>query len=222
MKIQSLILTCIIFLSLNAYAVEKPEGDNQLSSFSAKVKKGEVSLSWKVSNPKNLYKFTIESKKSSDASFAKLDDILFTDYIKKDTKAEQTVYSFSYKDGKNENGVYYYRITLADASGTLISNEELKLGISDIADFKLHQNTPNPFNPSTLITYELKSVSNVKLSIFTLTGQLVAKLVDEQQSVGNYTVEFNALNYPELSTGIYFYKLETQYSSDIKKMILAK
>lgn len=222
MKIRSLILACIFFLSLNAYAIEIPKGDNQLSSFSAKVKKGDVSLSWKISNPKNLYKFKLESKKSSEDDFVKIDDILFTDYLKKDTKGEETIYSFSYKDSKTENGVYFYRLTLTDAVNAVISSEELKLGISDIPDFKLHQNTPNPFNPSTLITYELKSPSNVKLTIFTLTGQLVAKLVNEQQAAGNYTVEFNAINYPELSTGIYFYKLETQYSADIKKMILAK
>lgn len=222
MKILSLILTCVFFLSLNAYAIVGPAGDNQLSSFSAKVKKGEVSLSWKISNPKNLYRFKLESKKSSEASYEKTDDILFTDYLKKETKGDITEYSFSYKDAKKENGVYFYRLTLADASDAVLLTEELKLGISDIPDFKLHQNTPNPFNPSTLITYELKSPSNVKLYVYTLTGKLVAKLIDEQQTAGNYTVEFNAADYPELSTGIYFYKLETQYSSDIKKMILAK
>lgn len=222
MKIRSLILACIFFISLNGYAIGNPETENLLSAFSAKVKKGEVSLSWKVSNPKNLNKFKLECKKSSEGAFVKVDDILFSDYLKKETKGEETVYSFSYKDTKNENGVYFYRLTLTDARDAALSNEELKLGISDIPDFKLHQNTPNPFNPSTLISYELKSPSSVKLTVFTMTGQLVAKLIDEQQTAGNYTVEFNAMNYPELSTGIYFYKLETQYSQDIKKMILAK
>lgn len=222
MKIRSLILACIFFISLNGYAIGNPEIENQLSAFSAKVKKGEVSLSWKVSNPKNLNKFKLECKKSSEGAFVKVDDILFSDYLKKETKGEETIYSFSYKDTKNENGVYFYRLTLTDARDAALSNEELKLGISDIPDFKLHQNTPNPFNPSTLISYELKSPSSVKLTVFTMTGQLVAKLIDEQQTAGNYTVEFNAMNYPELSTGIYFYKLETQYSQDIKKMILAK
>ncbi len=222
MKIRSLILACIFFISLNGYAIGNPETENLLSAFSAKVKKGEVSLSWKVSNPKNLNKFKLECKKSSEGAFVKVDDILFSDYLKKETKGEETIYSFSYKDTKNENGVYFYRLTLTDARDAALSNEELKLGISDIPDFKLHQNTPNPFNPSTLISYELKSPSSVKLTVFTMTGQLVAKLIDEQQTAGNYTVEFNAMNYPELSTGIYFYKLETQYSQDIKKMILAK
>ncbi len=226
MKITSLILLCLFILShsvnTKAYAIQTPAADNQLSSFSAKVKKGEVTLSWKISNPKNLYKFKLESKKSSEGVFEKTGDILFTDYVKKETKGEEAVYSFSYKDTKKENGVYFYRLTLADAGDEILFLEELKLGISDIPDFKLNQNTPNPFNPSTLITYELKSASNVKLSVFTLTGQLVANLINEQQAAGNYAVEFNAINYPELSTGIYFYKLETQYSQDIKKMILAK
>jgi len=222
MKFRSQILSCLLLFSLKVFAVQEPAVENQLSAFSAKVKKGDVTLSWKISNPKNLFKLKLESKKSSEASFNKVDDILFSDYLKKDTKGDETIYSFSYKDNKTENGVYFYRLTLVDAREQVLSNEELKLGISDIPDFKLHQNTPNPFNPSTMIFYELKSASNIRLSVYTMTGQLVAKLVDEQQSAGNYTVEFNAIDYPELSTGIYFYKLESQYSTDIKKMILAK
>ena len=111
MKIRSLILACIFFISLNGYAIGNPEIENLLSAFSAKVKKGEVSLSWKVSNPKNLNKFKLECKKSSEGAFVKVDDILFSDYLKKETKGEETIYSFSYKDTKNENGVYFYRLS---------------------------------------------------------------------------------------------------------------
>ncbi|MBS1515505.1 MAG: T9SS type A sorting domain-containing protein [Bacteroidetes bacterium] len=222
MKFRLLIITCLVLISLKSFAAGKDDGDMKLSSFSAKVKKGEVTLTWKVSNPKNLYKFRLESRKSSESAYTRIDDIIFTDYLKKDTKGDEAVYSFSYKDTKSENGVYFYRLTLEDARYAALGFEEIKLGISDIPDFKLHQNNPNPFNPSTLITYELKSASNVKLSVFTMTGQLVAKLVDEAQTAGNYSVEFNAINYPDLSSGIYFYKLETQYSADIRKMILAK
>jgi hypothetical protein len=222
MRKLSLILSCLIFLSINSFGGVIQQNDNKLSSFSAKVKKGDVTLSWKISNPKNLYKLKLESKKSSDGAYEKIDDILFTDYLKKDTKGEETIYSFSYKDTKKENGVYFYKLTLLDAKDAILSSEEIKLGISDIADFKLHQNNPNPFNPSTIISYELKSPSFVHLRVYTLTGQLVADLVNEQQAAGDYSVEFNSLNYPEISTGIYFYKLETQYSSDIRKMILAK
>lgn len=222
MRILSLILSCLIFLYINSYGSIIQQNDNKLSSFSAKVKKGEVTLSWKIANPKNLYKLKLESKKSSDGVYNKIDDILFTEYVKKDSKGEETIYTFAYKDTKKENGVYFYKLTLLDARDAALSSEEIKLGISDIADFNLHQNNPNPFNPSTIIAYELKSPSFVHLKVYTLTGQMVADLVNEQQSAGNYSVEFNALNYPEISTGIYFYKLETQYSSDIKKMILAK
>jgi len=228
MRLRTLYKIFIFIFALNATIVFAGNNfnntlkENELVSFSAKVKKGEVTLSWKVSNPKNLNKFIIESKKSSEAQFTKIESLLFTDYIKKDAKSDAAVYSFSYKDTKTENGVYFYRLTLADAKEVQLSTEELKLGISDIADFKLHQNSPNPFNPSTLITYELKSPSEVKLSVYTLTGKLVDVLVNEAQGAGNYTVEFNSQSYPDIATGIYFYKLETQYSSDIRKMILAK
>lgn len=81
----------------------------------------------------------------------------------------------------------------------------------------LTQNYPNPFNPITTISYQLSKKSLVDLSIFNLVGEKVVTLVSEEQPVGKYEVEWNAQAY---SSGIYIYKLKTQFFEQSRKMIL--
>ena len=100
--------------------------------------------------------------------------------------------------------------------------DELKIGITGIKNFKVEQNTPNPFNPTTNISYELFDASYVKLKVFDLIGKEIATLVDANQQKGTYTVTFDASKYANLTSGIYFYKLETEKYSEVKKMILTK
>jgi photosystem II stability/assembly factor-like uncharacterized protein len=85
--------------------------------------------------------------------------------------------------------------------------------------FKLSQNYPNPFNPSTKINYSIARSGIVKITVYDVLGKVVKTLVDEKETPGSYTVEFNAVN---LSSGIYFYRLETDGFTDVKKMILLK
>jgi hypothetical protein len=72
-------------------------------------------------------------------------------------------------------------------------------------EYSLSQNYPNPFNPSTTIKYSLPKQSNVTLKVFDVLGSEVVKLVNKEQSQGNYEVEFDGT---EFSSGIYFYRLQ--------------
>jgi hypothetical protein len=87
--------------------------------------------------------------------------------------------------------------------------------------FALHQNYPNPFNPATNINYELSSPSRVQLEVFDLLGRTVATLVNERQNQGSYTVKVNASKY-NLSSGVYFYRLQTEDFTSTRKMTLLK
>jgi len=88
----------------------------------------------------------------------------------------------------------------------------------------LYQNYPNPFNPKTRISYSINEQSFVTLRIFDLLGKVVFDLVNEEKSPGNYAIDLDfsqiLKNQYSLSSGIYFYQLRTNGTSETKKMIL--
>ena len=86
--------------------------------------------------------------------------------------------------------------------------------------FALHQNYPNPFNPSTTIAFDLPKSAEIELAIFDIAGRKVATVAAGKYAAGSHTVTFNAEN---LSTGVYFYRLQTKSSTQIaRKMLLLK
>ncbi len=87
------------------------------------------------------------------------------------------------------------------------------------AIYNLKQNYPNPFNPVTKISYDIPIGSNVKITISDLLGREVFVLINEYMPAGTHSVNFNADN---LSSGVYFYKLESGEFIDSKKMLLIK
>lgn len=111
------------------------------------------------------------------------------------------------------------------AGGLVIYNETGIIGINNQQteipiDFELSQNYPNPFNPTTKITYNIPRDAKVKLIIYDILGREIKRLInDELKLAGSYTIEFNGTN---LSSGVYFYKLESSDYSESKKMVLIK
>lgn len=94
--------------------------------------------------------------------------------------------------------------------------------INQLKEFELCQNYPNPFNPETIIKYILpvgKAVYNVKVAVYNTLGQQVAILKNEQQSPGEYSVKWDAENFP---SGVYFYRIKASNFTEIKKLILLK
>jgi len=85
--------------------------------------------------------------------------------------------------------------------------------------YSLSQNYPNPFNPTTNIKFSIPKNSVVKLTIYDLTGRVVETLVDGQLNAGNYAYDFDASN---IASGVYFYKLQSDNFTDVKKMMLIK
>ena len=86
-------------------------------------------------------------------------------------------------------------------------------------EFKLEQNFPNPFNPLTKIRYEVPIKSKISLKVFDILGRELIKLVDQIQDAGYYEIDFNA---SELSSGIYFSRLESDSFMKTIKMSLVK
>lgn len=92
-------------------------------------------------------------------------------------------------------------------------------GYNDEKYFYLYQNYPNPFNPFTVINYDLKLKIYLTLKLYNVSGIEIETLIDENQDKGFHSVTFDGSN---LSSGIYFYRLETNSFTETKKMILIR
>ncbi|GEM_PF-1319396 len=93
-------------------------------------------------------------------------------------------------------------------------------GVDEIPErYALHQNFPNPFNPSTTIRYELPEPAAVRLAVYDILGREVSVLVAKEQAAGAYEVLFDASH---LSSGIYLYRLQTSAFMQTKKLILLR
>ncbi len=114
-------------------------------------------------------------------------------------------------------GTYYSGVWKRQLSEMITAVKEIKEEIP--ATFSLSQNFPNPFNPSTSISFTLPSKSFVSLKVFDLIGREVATIVSEEISAGSYSRQWNA---SALSSGIYFYCLQAGSFTETKKLVLLK
>jgi hypothetical protein len=106
--------------------------------------------------------------------------------------------------------------------GTFVDVEDEEINNPKL--YFLSQNYPNPFNPTTIIKYAIPSnvkgeTASVKLVIYDVLGREIKTLINEEHSAGTYDVEFNA---NELTSGIYFYKLQSGSFIETKKMLLLR
>lgn len=109
-------------------------------------------------------------------------------------------------------------------SGGVLSSEDDRLNTSE---YRLIGNYPNPFNPTTIISYSLPRASYVKINIFDFKGELISTLVDGEVEKGIHNIEFNAESFSlggnqHLASGIYFYRLTAGKYSSVRKMMLLK
>jgi len=100
-----------------------------------------------------------------------------------------------------------------------VTSVEVKNELVVPTGFSLCQNYPNPFNPSTSISFSLPSRLFVSLKVFDLIGREVATIVSEEMSAGTYSRQWNAAN---MSSGIYFYRLQAGSFTETKRLVLLK
>jgi len=125
-------------------------------------------------------------------------------------------------------GVYTVTIKGAGSNGTPVHTRTVTLnvglvGITGVTEnpdkYELSQNFPNPFNPSTKISYNIKAQTNVKLSVFDAMGRLVSTINKGVQEPGTYSINFDGTS---ISSGVYYYRIDTDFFTDTKKMLLIK
>ncbi len=103
-------------------------------------------------------------------------------------------------------------------AGIIVSNK-LEDKLESPISFKLHHNYPNPFNPTTNITFDVAQTGAVSLDVYDMLGRKVAELVSDVKSAGTYTVSFDA---SRLSSGVYFARYQAEQTVQIQKMTLLK
>ena len=110
--------------------------------------------------------------------------------------------------------------------GLFYPNSEFASNIKDPVpqEFSLYQNFPNPFNPSTTISYDLSRTSNVNLSIFDLSGKKIITLLNRKQVAGKKSFTWSGLNSQgeQMGSGVYIYSITADKISKSKKMLLIK
>jgi hypothetical protein len=124
-----------------------------------------------------------------------------------------------------------FRFSYMDAYGNINRIDQVKLdyrvvtatGISELPDipqnYRLYQNYPNPFNPETSLRFDLPEATDVKLDVYTVTGQHVATLSDEFMPSGHHIITFDGTR---LSSGVYIYRLQAGPVIQTRKMTLIK
>jgi hypothetical protein len=200
---------------LDGIRVSKNWGDIvipvELTSFVANTNGSNVLLSWSTATEINNSGFEVE-RKSSNSDWAKVGFIQGAG-----TTTEVKKYSFT--DKNLTAGSYSYRLKQIDYDGTFAYSSIVEVDVEIPSVFDLAQNYPNPFNPSTNINYFLPIDTKVKLSVYSVTGELVKELVDDFQSAGSYTVNFDAGN---LASGMHIYRIVAGDFVKSHKMMLLK
>ena len=185
----------------------------ELTSFSAAAAGNNVNLLWQTATETNNSGFEIQ-RKSSTSDFRQIGFISGAG-----TTTELSNYSFT--DYKLPAGKYSYRLKQLDFDGTYEFSNEVEVDVINVADFILAQNYPNPFNPNTTINFQLPVTSNVNLKVYDVLGNEIVALVNEEKPAGSYDVQFSIDGF-QLSSGVYYYKLQAGSFIEIKKMIVLK
>jgi hypothetical protein len=184
----------------------------ELSSFIASVNENDVTLFWQTATELNNSGFGVERMHRNN----EWNEIGFVSGNGTTTE----IHSYTFTDKDVPAGTYNYRINQIDYDGT---NEYFELEqvieINPPRNFNLLQNYPNPFNPGTTISFVIPEKSNVVITIFNSIGEDVITLVNENKEAGSYEVNFDATGF---TSGIYYYKLQTDGFAQTKKMILMK
>jgi plastocyanin len=120
-------------------------------------------------------------------------------------------------------GTYRYKCTPHESMGMVgvikVQTSLIIQNASITSEYTLKQNYPNPFNPTTNIGFSIPKSEFVKITIYNEIGKEIKSIVNEKLNEGSYTVNYDASN---LSSGVYFYKIEAGNFIEIKKMLMIK
>ncbi|MBK7629794.1 MAG: choice-of-anchor D domain-containing protein [Ignavibacteriales bacterium] len=185
----------------------------ELFSFSGSCENGKVNLNWVTATEINNQGFEIQRKTGSvNNSWEKIGFEQGSG-----TTTEPSYYTFT--DDSPVHGKIYYRLKQLDYDGTFEYSEEIEVELGIPITYSLEQNFPNPFNPITTIKFAIPISGNVKLIIYNSLGEKIESIVNGFLESGFHKFNWDAGRY---SSGVYYYRLESENFNSVKKMILLK
>ncbi len=183
-----------------------------ISAFSATFTGSSVELVWEIAVAEELEGFNVYRAENRDGVFMRLNETLIP-----------ADHEYSYQDTHLQPGAtYLYRLGAVDRDGEFFSQDILVE--VPFLETTLHQNRPNPFNPSTVIPFYLSEPAHVQLSIYDVRGKRVRTLLDANRSFGKHEVMWNGRDNRgnPVSSGVYYYRLKTGQRILTKKLTLLK
>ncbi len=195
----------------------------QLASFTGyEIPGSGVLLRWTTVSEINNYGFNVYRRIEAQPDFSELPNSFIPGH---GTTNEPQHYEF--RDASATAAQWYYRLKQTDLDGTIHFTDPIQVSVltavkNDIAprEFSLSQNYPNPFNPSTQIKFSVEATGHAQLDVFNILGQRVVTLYNDIAEAGVYhTVRFDATS---LSSGMYFYRLQSGTKTQLKKLMLLK
>ncbi|TKJ41668.1 hypothetical protein CEE37_03625 [candidate division LCP-89 bacterium B3_LCP] len=181
-----------------------------LSSFSASVSEETVTLQWETASEIDCYGWFVQRNEIDISPF-------IPGY-----GTTQEPHSYSYVDNSaNFSQTYLYRLKQIDIDATVTYSDPITVvvGSETASAFNLIGNYPNPFNPTTVVSFELHDASLVHLTVYDLSGQKVADLLDGWRDTGVHEATFDGSG---LASGVYLYRLTAGEFTDTGKMVLMK
>jgi hypothetical protein len=183
----------------------------ELATFSAKQTGEQINITWQTKTEVNNYGFEVERSVDSKV-WSKLGFI-------KGSGNSNSPKNYSFTDKSYFGGTKLnYRLKQIDNDGKIVYSNVEEIEYKPTS-YELYQNFPNPFNPTTKISFALPESGNITLKVFNTLGEEVATLVNGFVEAGMHSINFNANN---LTTGLYIYRLSSDKATFTKKMVLMK
>ena len=184
----------------------------ELVSFNGSISNDFVQLSWVTATEVNNYGFEIE-RFLNEYDWEKIG------FVEGAGNSNSPINYLYIDKAVQSSGKYSYRLKQIDIDGTYSYSGIVELNVTAPENYELKQNFPNPFNPTTSISYSTPNDGQVILVLYDLSGSEITVLFNEYKTAGNYSYTFDASNLP---SGMYFYKIRSGDFVQTKKMLLMK
>jgi hypothetical protein len=192
----------------------------ELTEFSALQCDGYIILKWTTESEVDNLQFNLYRSAEKENGYQKIAVV-----AGRGNSSERQEYEW--QDYRVEpNQTYWYKIADVSINGEEVFRQTLSISTAAKAaepavplEYALSQCYPNPFNPSTTISFSLPEANHVTLQVYDVLGKVVTTLVDGRLAAGAYSVQWQAENFP---SGIYCYSLKSGSFSETKRMVLLK